>query len=113
MQRSPRNPCRATNPAGGVAIAPAGSGAAPNPAALASYYIGLASIIPLLGIFTGIAAVVLGIMGLKRYHAEPWRRGRIHSYAGILLGALTSITWCVMLVFFLITWGQGRLFLRH
>ena len=49
-----------------------------NPSALASYYIGLASIIPVLGIFTGITAVVLGIRGLMRFHAEPWRRGRLN-----------------------------------
>lgn len=83
-----------------------------NPSALASYYIGLASIIPVLGIFTGIAAVVLGIRGLMRFHAEPWRRGRLHAYAGIGLGALTSITWIIMSVIALVLWTQGRLHLR-
>ena len=72
-----------------------------NPAALSSYYIGMASVIPVLGIFTGIAAVILGMRGLKRYHAEPWRRGRLHAYAGIIIGAVTSLTWCVMSAWFI------------
>jgi hypothetical protein len=84
-----------------------------NPAALASYYIGLASVIPVLGIFTGIAAVILGLKGLSRYHAEPWRRGRLHAYAGIGVGAVTSLTWCVMLVFFILPWLMIRLNLHH
>ncbi len=83
-----------------------------NPSALASYYIGLASVIPVLGIFTGIAAVVLGIRGLMRFHAEPWRRGRLHAYAGIFLGTLTSITWIVMSVIVLVLGAQGRLHWR-
>jgi hypothetical protein len=71
-----------------------------NPPALASYYVGLASVIPVLGILAGIVAVVLGILGLKRYHAEPWRRGRIHSYVGIALGLVGAMTWSVLLLFF-------------
>jgi hypothetical protein len=80
-----------------------------NPSALASYYIGLASIIPVVGIFTGIMAVMLGIRGLMRYHAEPWRRGRLHSYAGIGLGIVTSVTWITMSAIALVLWMQGRL----
>jgi hypothetical protein len=80
-----------------------------NPSALASYYIGLASVIPVVGIFTGITAVVLGIRGLLQYHAEPWRRGRLHSYAGIGLGLVTSVTWIAMSAIALVLWMQGRL----
>lgn len=80
-----------------------------NPAALLSYYIGLASITPVLGIVTGIAAVVLGIRGLLRYQREPWRRGRIHSYAGICFGALTSLTWLIMSIIAAYLWLHGRL----
>jgi hypothetical protein len=72
-----------------------------NPAALASYYIGLASVIPVLGIFTGIVAIILGLVGLRRFHAEPWRRGRLHAYAGIVAGVVTSFTWSVMLARFM------------
>jgi hypothetical protein len=72
-----------------------------NPAALASYYVGLSGVIPVLGIFTGLAAVILGIRGLRRFHAEPWRRGRLHSYAGILVGSVTSLTWIALLAWFI------------
>ncbi len=72
-----------------------------NPAALASYYIGLASVIPVLGIFTGIVAILLGIVGLRRFRAEPWRRGRLHAYAGIVAGVVTSFTWSMLLARFI------------
>jgi len=71
-----------------------------NPSALAAYYVGLASVLPGIGILTGITAVVLGMMGLKRYHAEPWRRGRLHAYAGIVLGLLGAIVWTLLLALF-------------
>jgi hypothetical protein len=57
-----------------------------NPSALTSYYLGVASLIPCLGLITGIIALVLGIKGLKRAKAEPWVRGKVHAWVGIILG---------------------------
>lgn len=58
-----------------------------NGPALASYYCGIASMLPILGLIIGIPAFVLGLKGLKRYKKFPEVKGRVHAWIGIILGA--------------------------
>lgn len=59
-----------------------------NVPALIAYYLGIFSIIPCLGIVLGIAAFVLGIVGLRRAAATPSAKGKVHAWIGIIVGGL-------------------------
>lgn len=60
-----------------------------NPHALTAYYLGVFSVIPLLGFIAGGVAVPLGISGLRKRKATPVIRGSIHAWIGIILGGLS------------------------
>ena len=57
-----------------------------NPAALAGYYLGVFSFIPVLGLLLGLAAIVCGIIGVVAAAREPERRGAVHAWVAIALG---------------------------
>ena len=42
-----------------------------NPHALSAYYLGIISLLPLIGIPFGIASVILGVIGLRKRRANP------------------------------------------
>ena len=80
-------PGYAPPPAGGLGrMIPSG-----NPSALTAYYLGLFSIIPCLAIPMGIAAVVLGVRGLKLAKERPEVHGRTHAWVGIIAGGLFAL----------------------
>jgi hypothetical protein len=60
-----------------------------NPHALAAYYLGVFSLIPVLGFICGAIAVPLGVSGLKKQARNPVIRGTIHAWVGIILGSLS------------------------
>jgi hypothetical protein len=60
-----------------------------NPHALTAYYLGLFSIIPVIGFFLGCFAVPLGISGLKQRKKKPLIRGAAHAWIGIVVGGLS------------------------
>ena len=62
-----------------------------NPSALTAYYLGIFSIIPCLAIPMGIAAVVLGVRGLKLVKAHPEVHGRTHAWVGIIAGGFFAL----------------------
>lgn len=62
-----------------------------NPSALMSYYLGIFSVIPCLAIPMGIAAVVLGLKGLRLVKGRPEVRGRTHALVGIIAGGLFAL----------------------
>lgn len=64
-----------------------------NPPALTAYYLAVASLIPCIGILTGIPALILGIKGLKRANREPWIKGKAHAWIGIILGGGMALVW--------------------
>jgi hypothetical protein len=57
-----------------------------NKEALIAYYLGLFSIFPLLGLFMGIAAMVLGKKGMDNFKANPITKGKTHAGIGIGCG---------------------------
>lgn len=67
-----------------------------NPPALIAYYCGVFSIaacipVPFLFLPLPIAALWLGIKGLKKAKAEPHARGRVHAWIGIIGGAVFGL----------------------
>ena len=69
-----------------------------NGPALAAYYLGVFSIIPVLGIVLGIAAVALGIAGLKKAARQPEVKGKAHAWVGIIVGGLFGFGYLVIAV---------------
>ncbi len=69
-----------------------------NPKALIAYYLGILSGLPLIGLPFGIAAFVLGIMGLRDRQRTPVIKGSIHAGIGIGCGAIFTIFWTVVIV---------------
>lgn len=79
-----------------------------NPKALTAYYLGLFSFIPCLGLPLGIAALVLGIMGLRARSRNPVIKGSVHAWIGILVGGFFALLWTVVAV--IATLGSMRKF---
>jgi Domain of unknown function (DUF4190) len=62
-----------------------------NGRALASYYCGVFSIIPCLGLVLGPLALIFGIQGLRLVNKHPTAKGTAHAWVGIVLGTLTLL----------------------
>ena len=76
-----------------------------NPPALTSYYLGLFSIFPVLGLFLGVAALVLGTKGMKMVRENPEAKGKAHAGIGIgcgLVGLLFNLVIVVGIIALLI-----------
>jgi hypothetical protein len=69
-----------------------------NPAALFAYYLGLFSLLPLIGLFLAVPAFVLGILGLRARKKNPVVRGSVHAWIGIILGGIFTIIWGLSVV---------------
>ena len=68
-----------------------------NPKALIAYYLGIVSGLPLIGLPFGIAAFVLGILGLKARKRNPVIKGSAHAWIGIGCGGFFALFWGLIL----------------
>lgn len=57
-----------------------------NPKALISYYLGIFSLLPVLGFPLGLASIILGVGGLRARRRTPIIKGSAHAIIGIVLG---------------------------
>jgi hypothetical protein len=73
-----------------------------NPPALAGYYCAIFSIIPCAGNLLGPAALVLGILGMKRRRENPNLPGKAHALVAIILGAVTTLFYWGLVVLLVI-----------
>ncbi len=73
-----------------------------NGFALASYYLGVFSLIPCLGIALGIVAVVMGIMGLNYAGKHPTAKGQAHAWVGIILGGLIFLAHLAVIIILIV-----------
>jgi membrane-associated protease RseP (regulator of RpoE activity) len=64
-----------------------------NAPALISYYLGVFSLIPILGLPLGIGAVVLAFFGFAKRRANPNVSGLAHAWVGLVLGGVTTLLW--------------------
>lgn len=69
-----------------------------NPKALIAYYLGIASGLPLIGLPFGIAAFVLGILGLRARKQNPAIKGSAHAWVGIGCGGIFVLLWGALIV---------------
>jgi hypothetical protein len=69
-----------------------------NMHALVAYYLGVFSVIPCIGLFLGVAAVILGIIGLKKRNANPVIKGSAHAWIGIIVGGFFALVWGAAMV---------------
>ncbi len=51
-----------------------------------AYYFGVFGLIPVLGLPLSIVAIVLGIMGFKKYQQAPTPGAKGHAMTGLILG---------------------------
>ena len=70
-----------------------------NPPALIAYYLGLLSFLPVLGLFLGVTAVILGRKGLRRARENPAIKGVVHAWIGIGCGGIFAVVWVVWTTF--------------
>ncbi|HEV7283157.1 MAG TPA: DUF4190 domain-containing protein [Pirellulaceae bacterium] len=61
-----------------------------NKPALIGYYLGIAALIPCIGCFFGVAAVVMGFMGLSRA-GQLNGEGKVHAIVALVLGFVSII----------------------
>lgn len=73
-----------------------------NPKALIAYYLGVFSLIPILGLFLGITAFILGLQGLKFARTHPGSRGKAHAWVGIIAGGFFGLLYLVVVVMIVI-----------
>lgn len=73
-----------------------------NPAALIAYYLGVFSLIPLFPI--GLAALVLGIIGLVARRRNPAVAGLVHSLVGIIVGGFFGLVWTGVTTVIVLLW---------
>lgn len=59
-----------------------------NPPALIGYYLGVFSLIPCIGFLLGIAAIILGTIGLRKSANAPGSKGKAHAWTAIVLGSV-------------------------
>ncbi|MGY8766855.1 MAG: DUF4190 domain-containing protein [Pirellulales bacterium] len=64
-----------------------------NVPALISYYLGVFSIIPCLGLLLAIPAIILGVIGLKKKAKNPLVKGTAHAWVGIIMGTIFTLLW--------------------
>lgn len=59
-----------------------------NLPALVGYYVAIFSLVPGFGLLLGPAAIICGIIGLRKRNAEPQRKGAAHAWIAIAAGTL-------------------------
>ena len=62
-----------------------------NSAALIGYYMSVASLIPLVGLFLGPVAIVFGVKGLHAVKATPLVKGTVHAWVAIIMGSIVTL----------------------
>lgn len=69
-----------------------------NVPALVSYYCAVFAIIPFAGLFLGLTAFVLGIIGLRIAQKNPECRGKVHAWIGIIGGAIFGFGQLILII---------------
>jgi hypothetical protein len=78
-----------------------------NPMALVGYYLGVGSLIPILGLALSPFAIICGIIGAVKANSNPQAAGMGHAITAIVLGLFGQLIW-VALYFILVAAGVLR-----
>lgn len=73
-----------------------------NGMSLAAYYCGVFSFIPCFGLVLGPLAIVFGFLGLSHARKYPDAKGKGHSIAGVICGALSTLGHIAAAIFIVI-----------
>jgi hypothetical protein len=79
-----------------------------NGYALTAYYLAVFSLIPILGMPLGLAALVLGIFGLRKAKENPEIKGTVHAWIGIILGGVCGFAWLAILIIAIPVFAPSR-----
>lgn len=79
-----------------------------NPHALAAYYLGIFSLIPVLGLLLGCAAVPLAISGLRKRKRHPIIRGAAHAWVGIIVGGGSVLVHLALVVLMVVAAANAQ-----
>jgi hypothetical protein len=63
-----------------------------------AYYLGIFALIPCLGLLLSVPALVLGILGLRKAARQPEVKGKVHAWAGIVLGGVIFLAYVVFVL---------------
>ncbi len=69
-----------------------------NTPALIGYYLGVFGLIPCLGLPLSIAAIPLGIAGIRRYRRDRRVKGIVHAWVALVLGVLATVLWTAAII---------------
>ena len=83
-----------------------------NPHALIAYYLGIVSLLPVIGVPFGLASVILGFMGLSRRKQNP-ASGSVHAWIGIVFGMLSLLCGTGMIVTMIFAAVADLVVLQH
>jgi hypothetical protein len=78
-----------------------------NAPALVAYYLGIFGLIPAIGLLLAIAALILGIIGLRKRAKSPVVKGAVHAWIGIILG-FVSISYHLAIVIAIVANANQR-----
>jgi len=78
-----------------------------NPQALTAYYLAVFSLIPVLGMILGPAALILGLKGLKVAKEHPELKGTAHAWVGIIGGGLVIFGHVAVILLFVVIWASN------
>lgn len=73
-----------------------------NSPALIAYYLGVFSLIPLVGVLLGIPAFFLGLKGLRVAREHPEARGKAHAWVGILVGGFFGLLYLILILWWIV-----------
>lgn len=79
-----------------------------NGKALAAYYCGVFSLVPVFTPVLGPLAVIFGFLGLAHAKKYPEARGKGHAIAGIVLGLLSTLAVVGGVVFLIVAAAANR-----
>lgn len=77
-----------------------------NPMALAGYYMGIFSLIPVVGLLLSVPAIVLGILGLRARSRNPAIRGAAHGWIAVATGAISLLLYGAFVIAMMIARSQ-------
>lgn len=70
-----------------------------NMPSLISYYCGVFGLIPILGLLGSVAAIILGIIGLRKYNVTPTPGAKSHAIVGVVLGSVELVIFAAFVIF--------------
>jgi len=79
-----------------------------NVPALVGYYCAVFALIPIVGIFLGLIALVLGLVGLRQARRNPATGGEVHAWVGIVLGGLCGLGNLALVIWFVMAVSRHR-----